>query len=295
MPLKPTSSFGYLDEKNPHLPLTVPASAPLITGKRAIVYVEIPDTDRPTYSLREVVLGPRAGNVYVVYEGLKEGDRVVTSGNFKIDSAMQILAKASMMTPREAHSAGKPQKTEEVAVEQVSAPFAFLEALKPALLAYAGLKESLVEEKADEAAKQASDLLNVLKGVSPEPLDDKGRKTWTELSGTMIDSLSSITDAKEVTVQRKVFDVVSESFARMLMAFRHSAGEAVTVFFCPKVFDGQGAYWVELGRERRNPYFSRSTTDDQHLAECGEVVETITPVESKGEQAGSEGKKPEEG
>lgn len=290
MPLKPASAFGYVDEENPELPLTIPASAPLITGKRAIVYVEAPKTDRPTYSLREVVLGPRAGPLYVVYDGLKEGDRVVTSGNFKIDSAMQILAKASMMKPPEAKTAGKPQKTEEETVEQVNAPIAFLEALKPALSAYAKLKESLVEENPSEAAKHASELLNVLKSVSPEPLDDQGRKTWTELSGTIVDSLSGITDGKEVAVQRKVFDVVSESFTRMLMTFRHSADKPVTVFYCPIAFDGQGGYWVELRGEKRNPYLGKSSTNDRHPLECGEVVEKIPPVESKGEQPKSEGK-----
>jgi Cu(I)/Ag(I) efflux system membrane fusion protein len=108
MELKPASAFGYADEKNPVYPLTIPAAAPLITGKRSIVYVELPKTDQPTYELREVVLGPRAGDRYVVYEGLKEGERVVTRGNFKIDSAMQILARSSMMHSPEAKPSPAP-------------------------------------------------------------------------------------------------------------------------------------------------------------------------------------------
>ena len=77
-------------------PLVIPDSAPLITGKRAIVYVESADTSG-TYEAREVVLGPRAKGYYVVRQGLKENDKVVINGNFKIDSAVQILAKPSMM------------------------------------------------------------------------------------------------------------------------------------------------------------------------------------------------------
>ncbi|WP_287439853.1 efflux RND transporter periplasmic adaptor subunit [Reinekea sp.] len=80
-------------------PLVIPATAALLTGNRAIVYIEVPDTDRPTYVGREVVLGPRAGEDYVVKSGLKVGDLVVVSGNFKIDSALQIQAKPSMMNP----------------------------------------------------------------------------------------------------------------------------------------------------------------------------------------------------
>ncbi len=80
-------------------PLVIPATAPLITGKRAVVYVEVEGTDRPTFEGREVVLGARAGDYYVVRSGLAEGERVVTEGNFKIDSALQIRAKPSMMSP----------------------------------------------------------------------------------------------------------------------------------------------------------------------------------------------------
>ncbi len=80
-------------------PLVIPVSAPLITGKRAVVYVEV-EGKNGVYEGREVVLGPRAGDHYVVLKGLEEGERVVVRGNFKIDSAMQILAKPSMMSPK---------------------------------------------------------------------------------------------------------------------------------------------------------------------------------------------------
>ena len=81
-------------------PLVIPATAPLITGKRAVVYVQIPDANKPTFEGREVVLGPRAADYYLVMEGLAEGEIVVTKGNFKIDSALQIQAKPSMMNPQ---------------------------------------------------------------------------------------------------------------------------------------------------------------------------------------------------
>jgi membrane fusion protein, copper/silver efflux system len=78
-------------------PLVIPASAPLITGKRSVVYVAVPDAEG-VFEGREVILGPKAGDHYVVLGGLQEGDRVVVNGNFKIDSQMQILAKSSMMS-----------------------------------------------------------------------------------------------------------------------------------------------------------------------------------------------------
>ena len=44
-----------------------------------------------------MLLGPRAKGYYVVRQGLQEGEKVVVNGNFKIDSAIQILAGTSMM------------------------------------------------------------------------------------------------------------------------------------------------------------------------------------------------------
>ncbi len=89
--------FGGTNANEP--PVVIPASAPLITGKRAVVYVKTAEAEKPAYEGREIVLGPRAGDYYIVKEGLTEGEIVVTKGNFKIDSALQIQAKPSMMSP----------------------------------------------------------------------------------------------------------------------------------------------------------------------------------------------------
>ncbi|RMD51806.1 MAG: efflux RND transporter periplasmic adaptor subunit [Nitrospirae bacterium] len=91
-------------------PLVIPASAPLITGKRAVVYVELPEMEG-AYVGREVVLGPRLGDYYEVVSGLKEGEKVVVNGNFKIDSAVQILAKPSMMNPKGGMPGGSGSKS----------------------------------------------------------------------------------------------------------------------------------------------------------------------------------------
>ena len=99
MNLVPSETLGYFAAKPQEAPLLIPATAPLITGKRAIVYVRVPGENKSTFEGREVVLGPRANDMYIVKEGLHEGEHVVVQGAFKIDSAMQINAKPSMMSP----------------------------------------------------------------------------------------------------------------------------------------------------------------------------------------------------
>ncbi|QEG35785.1 efflux RND transporter periplasmic adaptor subunit [Bythopirellula goksoeyrii] len=108
MPLVRAETLGYVtaEPSDTAKPLVIPVSAALLTGTRAIVYVQVPNTEEPTYEGREIVLGPRAGDYYLVKSGLKEGELVVTNGNFKLDSALQISAKPSMMTPEGGGSAG---------------------------------------------------------------------------------------------------------------------------------------------------------------------------------------------
>ena len=99
MPLVTTESLGYTENRPENAPLLIPVSAALKTGKRAVVYVENPHAEKPTYEGREVQLGARIGDFYIVKGGLDEGEKVVTHGNFKIDAEMQIQAKPSMMSP----------------------------------------------------------------------------------------------------------------------------------------------------------------------------------------------------
>ncbi len=96
--------MGDNDDTPSEDPLLVPISAVLKTGKRALVYVEIKTDGSLIYEMREVIVGPKVGNKYIILSGLAEGERVVSNGNFKIDSAMQIAGKKSMMSASGSHA-----------------------------------------------------------------------------------------------------------------------------------------------------------------------------------------------
>jgi Cu(I)/Ag(I) efflux system membrane fusion protein len=78
-------------------PLVIPATAPLFTGRRSVVYVELPEAVEPTYEARVVTLGSRMGDLYPVLSGLQDGERVVVHGAFAIDADLQIQGGDSMM------------------------------------------------------------------------------------------------------------------------------------------------------------------------------------------------------
>ncbi len=79
--------------------ILIPKSSILWTGKRAVVYVKVPDRDTPSFLYREIVLGPEAGSFYMVSEGLNEGEEIAVNGVFKIDAASQLQGLPSMMNP----------------------------------------------------------------------------------------------------------------------------------------------------------------------------------------------------
>jgi Cu(I)/Ag(I) efflux system membrane fusion protein len=79
--------------------LMVPKTAVLWTGKRAVVYVKVPESEQPSFKYREITLGPVAGDFYVVDDGLSEGEEIAVNGVFKIDAAAQLAGKPSMMNP----------------------------------------------------------------------------------------------------------------------------------------------------------------------------------------------------
>ena len=82
--------------------LSVPGEAVMQTGRRSLVYIE---TAPGVYRGVEVRVGPAAQDetgrrFYPVLDGLSEGQKVVTRGNFVIDSQMQIAGKPSLFNPR---------------------------------------------------------------------------------------------------------------------------------------------------------------------------------------------------
>lgn len=85
--------------------LSIPAAAVLDSGMQKIVYL---GTGDDVFEPRAVELGPSFGNRVTVKNGLGEGDRVVTAGNFLIDSESR-MKPAAAPTGNEKHDvAGHP-------------------------------------------------------------------------------------------------------------------------------------------------------------------------------------------
>jgi RND family efflux transporter MFP subunit len=76
--------------------MTIPASGVLQSGTRQMAFV---DHGGGYLEPREIELGPRVGDEFIVQKGLKAGERVVTSANFLIDSESQLQAALGSFLP----------------------------------------------------------------------------------------------------------------------------------------------------------------------------------------------------
>jgi RND family efflux transporter MFP subunit len=76
--------------------LVIPASGVLQSGSRQIAFVERSDG---YLEPREVDLGTRVGDDFIVTKGLKAGEQIVTSANFLIDSESQLQASLGSFVP----------------------------------------------------------------------------------------------------------------------------------------------------------------------------------------------------
>src|SRR5437588_6611109 len=74
----------------------ISATGVLQSGTRQIAFV---DHGNGNLEPREITLGARAGEDFVVLKGLKPGERIVTSANFLIDSESQLQAALGSFAP----------------------------------------------------------------------------------------------------------------------------------------------------------------------------------------------------
>jgi RND family efflux transporter MFP subunit len=90
--------------------LSVPQEAVLDSGLQQLVFVAL---DGGYFEPRQVRLGGKVDDRYIVLGGLKAGERIVTSGNFLLDSESQLKSAASGMgMPGMQHEpgSGEPEK-----------------------------------------------------------------------------------------------------------------------------------------------------------------------------------------
>jgi len=241
--------------------ISIPKSAVLWTGKRSIVYVKIPNKI-PAFELREVELGNVTGTNYMVINGLENGEEIVTNGTFTIDAAAQLQGKRSMMT----NSNLDEDSNAEIVRLQVSKTFQ--KQLKNVVDSYLLLKDDLVNDDASGSATYAKKMLSNLDSVDMKLLTNMdAHSQWMSLLNKIKISVISISKDSDISSQRNYFKPLSSNITKAVELF--GINQKVYSQFCPMADNNNGAYWLSLSDEIRNPYYGDA------MLKCGSVKQTI--------------------
>lgn len=253
--------------------LTIPNSAVLWTGRRSVVYVKEPGDVGATFNMREVTLGSSLGNSYVVLDGLKEGDEVVTNGTFTIDAAVQLSGRASMMNPEQepmstGHDHGVAVHEDHLEVEVKEN---VKKELRKVLGKYLELKDALVNDNSALAAEKSRELEKTTVSLNLISLTQKEKKIWQSFQMEIETVVKRISGAGNIEVQREHFIELSTTTIGFAKTFQLS-GDGLYVQHCPMANSNRGANWLSRSREIRNPYFGSS------MLTCGEVTEELNKL-----------------
>ncbi len=233
--------------------LFIPRTALLWTGKRSVVYVKVPDAEFPSYEMREVTLGPRMGEMYLIEAGLEAGEEIATNGVFAIDAAAQLSGNYSMMSRPESKTLQTPE--------------AFREQITAAAEAYFEIKNALVHSDVKAARAASHTLEDALSEANMRLLQGQAHDRWMALKEQLSDDLDNIRAADDLETLRQHFSPLSDNILAMTESFGLEK-EKVYKDFCPMAFNNKGDFWLSETEDIRNPYFG------EDMLNCGEVRET---------------------
>ena len=298
MDLVSAESLGYVtaSDRLRRAPLVIPTTAALVTGTRAVVYVEQPDAEEPTFEGRVVVLGPRAGDYYLVRQGLEEGELVVAQGTFKIDSEMQIRAKPSMMTPEGGGGgghvhAGSGTKSLETSTSgadhaghasmQVTVPAAFQSQLASLWQPYLRLQAALASDDSAEMALAVRQFSSAFRAIDASKLDDRGQEVWNLPHSQIAAAVQVMLSTDQIEDVRVQFEPLSDNLTTLVETLGMGDVGAVYQLHCSMAFDNRGASWLQDNPEVRNPYFGSK------MLRCADPARQIVGKEQLKNNSGS--------
>ncbi|MCC5880040.1 MAG: efflux RND transporter periplasmic adaptor subunit [Idiomarina sp.] len=255
--------------------MTIPASAPLLTGNRAVVYVRVAE-DSSEFEARNIEVGRKLGDYYEVLSGLEEGDLVVSRGAFRIDSELQLRGRPSMMAPQgggavghdhghgnghdHGSDAGGEQQAAHEQHEERVAPAGENLQLNELPQHYFAMWEALHSDDLKAWQSAAEQFYAAADDISwPHNMHDLHAELSTGAGHAH--HVGSLEQAREL------FQVHSQAMIALARADYLQVN--AYLMFCPMAFDNQGAFWLQPDNRLLNPYFGSS------MLRCGDRVESF--------------------
>ncbi len=237
--------------------LTIPRSAVIETGPRAVVYT---DQSGGAYQQVPVKLGRRGDTLVEITDGLKAGEKVVTNGNLLIDGQAEL--NRSFAAPDSTPVATQVTMKVEISDDQQKIISEFVKTADAMAAALAGDNLAAFNKASEPAMMITGNLTNSLKdlSVSKETLE-------------ALDDSRHFQGSESLPAAREKFLKFSMAATEVLAPLRSLKGfPDMQIWQCPMVDQAvpgvtKVGRWIQTGgRGIQNPYFGTGMLD------CGKEI-----------------------
>lgn len=249
----------------------VPDMAVLRSGKRNTVFVALPGG---FFEPRDVELGVRGtGNVYEVISGLMPGERIVTSGQFMLDSESQLREAIQKMlrnaTGAAEEAAGSPSaEAHDHSASAASDKSDMARSVLPADVV--PLVSPIALAAADAAASLAHDDLAGYRNQLPR-LRDAIAAFHVGYADAVHGSLAAyqegLPDPSDLDSARRTFEPFSTVVSNFVRANGLHLTQELYVFECPMAPVSGRANWLQREPGTMNPFFG------SEMPSCGDQID----------------------
>jgi RND family efflux transporter MFP subunit len=248
--------------------LVIPNEAVIDTGRRQLVFVSLGEGH---FASKDVTLGlPGQDGTVEITAGLADGEKVVTSGQFLLDSESRLkeaVAKhlSGGLPGHAAHVASAAAKSREelpatqpAVAERIAIPHA-----DDMIREYLAVAEKFGARQEADTPIDAGALFQTANMAAEHASGDAAA-----IAKRVADAASKL-KSQAIAEQRKSFVAVSEAMIDLARRAKLSDNPLLYVMHCPMAFDDKGARWMQREEELANPYYATQ------MKKCGEVVERI--------------------
>ncbi len=227
--------------------LLVPSEAILRTGYRNVVITSLGDGK---FLPKEVQVGPEGEDMTQILSGLKEGETIVTSGQFLIDSESNLKEAINKMLAAQAAGSSTEIMNKEEAPVMTEINMGNGQIVQALIENYLNLYEALLSESVDDVVEQARIMSGELENI--KAADTEGQLNY------IADSIEASTEgllSGDLQKARNSFKILSRAMAGFIKGEgRDGAVSAdIQLYFCPM----EEEYWLQKGKGFKNPYLGK--------------------------------------
>jgi Cu(I)/Ag(I) efflux system membrane fusion protein len=243
--------------------LAVPRTA-ILAASEPLVYVEV---GNGAYEQRKVKLGRHGDDFVEVLDGVRAGERVVTTGNLLIDAQAQLnVTGRSMSGAATSNSPATSGQTTATSLKVLSST------QQQVTREFLQLTSDLGASLAADDLKKFNDIAPRVHATIPKLIDSLGDATPLRPALQKLEESGHLETAKDLAAARKEFLGFSIAAVELAKPLRSTEPfKTIKIFNCPMVDRavrgaGKNGPWIQIEGPLRNPFFGAEMID------CGSEV-----------------------